>query len=138
MKKYYQHPAVVLGLGAGGLDAVRSLGKQGIEVYGIFTREDEAGRFSRYCSSLLFPPIKPDSNLFLERLIGFAKNIQKKAVLIPATDEFVNFICKYREILVEYFLFQIPDGDFIEKLLNKAIWFNLQANIVWRFPNLFL
>lgn len=137
MKKYYQHPAVVLGLGAGGLDAVRSLGKQGIEVYGIFTREDEAGRFSRYCSSLLFPPIKPDSNLFLERLIGFAKNIQKKAVLIPATDEFVNFICKYREILVEYFLFQIPDGDFIEKLLNKAYMVQLASKHSLEIPQTF-
>lgn len=114
------HPAVVLGLGAGGLDAARSLGKQGIKVYGIFTKEDEPGRFSRYSNSLCFPPIKSDSHLFSERLIGFAKDIQKKTVLIPTTDEAVNFISNYREMLAEYFFFQIPDGDVIENFLNKA------------------
>jgi predicted ATP-grasp superfamily ATP-dependent carboligase len=120
LKKHYQHPAVVLGLGAGGLDAVRSLGKHGIEVYGIFTSRKEAGRFSKYCKSVAFPPLKTNPDEFLKRLIDFGKNMQKKAVLLSTNDRYINFMCKHREILFKYFLFLIPDGDFIVKLVNKA------------------
>lgn len=108
-----------MGLGAGGLDAVRSLGKQGIKVYGIFTSGEEPGRFSRYCKPLAFPPLKSDPNSFLKKIIDFAKNLKISAVLLPVHDEYITFMCKYREILLKFFLFQIPDGNFIEKLVNK-------------------
>ena len=114
-----------MGLGAGGLDAARSLGKKGIEVYGIYTSNKEVGRFSRYCKAILFPPLKSNDKLFLEKIIELTKNFKRRAVLLPAHDEYINFISKYREVLSQYYLFMIPDGDFIEKLVNKSFMVQL-------------
>jgi predicted ATP-grasp superfamily ATP-dependent carboligase len=119
IRNRYKNPAVVLGLGAGGLDAVRSLGKQGIEVYGIFTENKEAGRISRYCKALAFPSVESDEKAFLEKLLDLAKNMREQSVLLAVSDRYITFMSKRRRILLEYFFSLIRDGDSVEKLVNK-------------------
>lgn len=112
--------AVVLGLGVNGLGIVRSLGRQKIRVLGIYTKDEEVGIFSKYCHAIKFPPLgKEDVQQFLSELIDLAKSYSERIVLFAESDLYVKFIVSNRKILDKYFVFKLPDQNFLEELLNK-------------------
>lgn len=134
MKRNSLFPAVVLGMGAGGLAVVRSLAAHGVSVYGIHTDTQEHGRLSRRCRSLRFPSVAAHENEYLERLLELGCQIGRQAALIPASDEKAAFISRHRERLSRDFLFALPEGDFVERLVSKRFMRDLAAQHGLRIP----
>jgi len=123
MKQYNSSktPAVVLGLGINGLALVRSLARNDISVFGIYTGSEEIGRFSRYISCFRFPGVMSAEGTFLERLINQFGNQADRPVLLCQSDEYVMFTSRHRDLLQQYFRFLLPDEGLLETLVRKDL-----------------
>ncbi|MCK5505540.1 MAG: hypothetical protein KAJ10_10275 [Thermodesulfovibrionia bacterium] len=115
----FGNSAVVLGLGVNGLGVVRALGCNKVKIVGIYTSESEPGRFSKYCKALKLPQLKIDKEGFIRGLKLAVEDAAIKPVLIPTSDEYVQFISDNREILSDLFLFILPSKDILNQLNNK-------------------
>ena len=122
-------PAIVLGMGINGLGALRSLGRQGIETYGIECREDLAFS-SKYCKKKC---VLPDPTVYpeecLEQFIKLGKSLDDKAVLLPAGDPYVAFVSRFRTELSHYFLFNVPEASILDNILDKRKQHKLAVNL---------
>jgi len=115
-------PAVVLGLSPTGLYAVRELGRAGIPVTGVAS-ELQAGRVSRYLSDSI---VEADETKRLERLIERFADSPAKPVLIPTSDQDIDFIITHAERLSSWFVFQDSYQDGVaESLLTKERFYKL-------------
>ncbi|MEO5656425.1 MAG: hypothetical protein ABIO65_10320 [Nitrospiria bacterium] len=111
-------PAVVLGLGVNGLGVVRALGRHGVPVVGVHQRDEEAGRFSRYCRAVTVSPPARDRRAFLTELIALGSR-RERPVLFPTSDEYVQILSDFREELSPVFRFNIPDAKTLEMIITK-------------------
>lgn len=123
----YANPAIVFELGVNGLGAVRSLGKLGIKVIGIYT-EEGAGCHSKYCQPLAFPKIADDEAGFKARLIELCVSLETPPVFFPTSDQSVSFISRHRDELARYAIFSLPDSDTLDKIINKDGTFELASS----------
>jgi len=116
-------PAVVTPLDSHmGLDIARSLGRRGIQVYGIDTLTDESlpGIHSKYCKFVRSPdPEKENGEAYIQFILEFGKKLTTKAVLYPLSDKHVLLISRHRAELQSYYDFVMPDHETIEKLTTK-------------------
>lgn len=115
----YSPPAVILGLGINGLGIARSLGVKRVKVWGVYERDDEVGRMSRYCKPVLFPKLEDDEKVFLEKLICELGDKNNKPILYCESDRYIFFVSKYRAELESYFRFLLPDKQLLETLISK-------------------
>jgi D-aspartate ligase len=115
-------PAVVLGLSPTGLYAVRELGRAGIPVTGVAS-EFQAGCASRYLKDCI---VEPDPVRRLQRLIDRFSGQQARPVLIPTSDQDIEFITAHTDRLGPHFAFQqsYRDGT-AEVLLTKERFYAL-------------
>jgi len=115
-------PAVVLGLSATGLYAIRELGVAGIPVIGIGTTR-QCGAASRYLQHVI---IEPDESRRLVALRKLVSGTVAKPVLIPTSDQDLEFIIRNSEELAEDFAFQ---GSYVDgqaaKILDKSTFYRL-------------
>jgi len=123
MNNSHQNIAVVLGTDVNGLGHIRSLGSNGIRVYGVYSeKSDESlGRYSRYCIPV---SCKRDNNfeiLLNEKLISLAENMPEKPVLFATSDYYVDFISRFRGELEKVYLFNIPDEKILNTISNKKL-----------------
>lgn len=104
-------PAVVLGLSPTGLHCVRSLGRAGVEVIGV-AEGRQAGRASRYVSEVIEDA--GDTQL-LEAMRNLGARLEERglpqAILIPSSDQHVEFIARHADVLAQYFRFQPSYSD---------------------------
>jgi predicted ATP-grasp superfamily ATP-dependent carboligase len=121
--------AIVMHMGANGLGITRSLGRSGVHVYGIDYDPTAAGFLSKFCrKKIIFPYPVTDEKKCLDELLKIGKN-EDNAVLIPASDLFVELISKYADRLSEHFLFNIPDSSIVDTLINKSKQYKFAKNI---------
>jgi threonine dehydrogenase-like Zn-dependent dehydrogenase len=78
--------AFVLGLGATGLGAVRSLGAVGISVTGVDWEPDAAGFKSRYCDAIRCADPAQEPEQVLDDLLSEGDKLDRPAVIIPTGD----------------------------------------------------
>src|SRR4051794_18202328 len=102
-------PAVVLSVhDHGGLGAVRSLGRLGVEVHGTFLRDRDAARSSRYLrASHTWDLDHRPADESVEFLLGVGRRLGRPAVLLPSEDHSAIFIAEQADRLRECFL--VPD-----------------------------
>lgn len=113
-------PAVVLGLSPTGLYAVRELGRAGVPVLGV-SATPQAGGWSKYLNYGPRLIVQSDENARLGRLMDAVSAEGLKPVLIPTSDQDVDFVIRYREILSERFVFQKSYSDGVaQSLMDKA------------------
>ena len=129
-------PAVILGLCPTGLAAVRELGKFGVKVFGHDKNRFSVGYFSKYCQRLT--KIRNNDPLeILGELISFAKKQSVNPILIPTSDEYLEFICKYTDELSSYFSFsRLPINQF-ELFINKSKFYRLCSKLKLPCPRTF-
>jgi predicted ATP-grasp superfamily ATP-dependent carboligase len=115
----YSTPAIVLGMSVNGLGVVRSLGRQGVPVFGL---DSEPGRYAmatRYAQCLVCPDAKKEP----EALFQFLKDLIAKnggqAVLFPTSDKHNEFVHEWREKLAPFAKFSIPPYPLMKQLLSK-------------------
>lgn len=132
-----KNEAIVLELGVNGLGVVRSLGKEGVPVTGIYTKSGP-GIFSKYCKPLLFPEIAENEEEFKKRFIELCSTMDFPPVLFPTSDESLSFISRHREELRKCSIFTIPEADVTEKIINKDGTYELAAKCGVVVPNTYL
>jgi predicted ATP-grasp superfamily ATP-dependent carboligase len=122
--------AIVLHMGQNGLGITRSLGRKGIEVYGIDHEKDATGFSSRYCKQgFIFPNPLLYPQECLNKFIELGNNLADKAVLLPASDYYVDFISEFEADLSPYFLFNIPDSSILENIVDKSKQYKLAEQL---------
>ena len=122
--------AIVIGMGRNGLGVCRSLGRQGIEVYGIVDKRDDIGFSSKYCKRrYVFRDVADYPEEGLNRLIEIGKSLDDKAVLLPTGDNYVAFISKFRDELSQYFLFNIAESLVLENIMDKSKQYQLAEGL---------
>lgn len=118
-------PAVVLDLSATGIGIVRSLAKQGIQVYAYDTEGKYKIGKTRYASCGICPsPVSMEEEL-LQFLTDLSQSLGQKAVLYAGSDDFVYFISKNRNVLSQYYKFLLPEQSLIEAVLDKRLTYEL-------------
>jgi len=121
-----ENPVLVLGLSATGLAVARILGSHGICVYGTDSSSFQIARFSKFAHKPSFGfqvEIKP---ALVEELISFAKGFELKPVLIPATDDFIEFVSENFYTLMEYYIIQESlSPEICPRFLNKLEFYKL-------------
>ena len=123
----YANPAIVIELGVNGLGVLRSLGKYGIEVTGVYT-EEGAGCYSKYCRPLELPKISVDEEGFKAELIKLCSSMPNCPVLFPTSDISVSFISRHRDELSNHALFSLPGQEILDKIINKDGTFDLASS----------
>ena len=115
-------PAVVMGLSPTGLYAVRELGRAGVPVLGV-TREWQPGCTSKHLSACI---VEPDEARRLERLMAHFPADTPRPVLIPTSDQDIEFIARHADLLSQRFVFQPSYAqDLIQTLLTKERFYAL-------------
>jgi hypothetical protein len=115
-------PAVVLDTGpdaAGGLAAIRGLGRLGIAVFGVHDSRWAPAAQSRYLSGrLVVPPGPGHAERARAGLIWLAQRIGSRAVLLPAGQAAASYLAESHVSLRDSFLlrrpgerFRMPGGD---------------------------
>lgn len=98
--------AVVMGLSPTGLHVVRILGRVGVRVIGVADGM-QLGRASRYLRGVI---AEPDPMRRLEAICALAQETAQgtpgRPVLIPTSDQHVDFVITHAAQLAKYFTFQ--------------------------------
>jgi D-aspartate ligase len=124
--------AFVEGMDVSAYGITRSLGRQGVPVYALNDRRDDALRFSRYCSgTFLYPddPTQPrtyagdrvaNQEVLCELLLEWSAGFQEKPVLFATSDWFARFLSNCGTRLRERFLFHWSPPDMFSTIVDKG------------------
>jgi D-aspartate ligase len=104
-----------------GLSAIRGLGREGVYTVAVdYSEEDRYGAASKYCSEkIIVPHYKEEPEKFIEALIDYAKKQDKKPVLIPCHDSYLEVIDAYLKEIKEYYLIPQTEQGLATKVMNK-------------------
>jgi D-aspartate ligase len=119
--------AIVFGLFETGLGVVRSLGIKGIKVTGIDFKKD-IGWYSRYVKPMNCPHPLEQGKEFIKWI---QSNFSEKKTKIPTfltSDDFLSSFSRNRDILSNYFLFNMIDNTLLAQISNKYNQFLLASN----------
>ena len=118
-----KHVAFLFGLFETGLGVARSLGREGIPVIGLDYKKDIAW-YSKYVTPF-FCPNPNDEDEFLLFIIDKAKKLNEKPIIFITADDYLPVIIKNKELLEDYFLFNLPDWPLLESIKDKYKQFKL-------------
>ena len=120
-------PVVVLGLGThGSIGIMRTLGRLGVQVYGIHSTRSSAASSSRYCrETFLWDPNAASSEATVDFLHGVARAIGRLSILIPTADEGALFVSEHAAFLRDSFLFPDVSPDLVRSLISKKCMYHL-------------
>lgn len=116
------HKAVILGNNYYiGLSAIRSLGKEGVHTVAVdYSEDDRYGAASKYCSEkIIVPHYKEETEEFIQALIDYAKKQDKKPVLIPCHDTYLEVIDAHLHRIKEYYLIPQTEQGLATRVMNK-------------------
>lgn len=117
-----KNKAVILGANYYiGLSVIRCLGRQGIPVAAVDYQEDGTYGFSsKYLSEkLIAPHYKKNTKEYIDFLIEYAKKQDKKPVLFPCADPYVEVVDAHLDVLREYFLIPQTEKGLYTKIMDK-------------------
>jgi D-aspartate ligase len=119
-------PVVVINCKLGALGIMRSLGSQGIPLYGIDAGRWLPGMASRYCRGRFFMDFDEcNPGPYLDNLIEVGKKIGRPSILIPTSDETTLFVAESRGELGKYFIFPNNDPQLLKTLISKEGMYGL-------------
>jgi predicted ATP-grasp superfamily ATP-dependent carboligase len=107
------------------LSIIRDLGRHGVPVITLTYKPHSPGRFSRYADTQVLPRIDEHPQVWLDRLLQEGKRQERKAVLIPGTDRFVEFVSAHRNELDLYYAIPLPQPTELAQLLDKRTQYRL-------------
>ena len=118
-------PVFILSLFDTGLYAARLLKNEDIIVYGFDHEPDNPGFYSKYITSFLVPQPQVEPQKLFEILLEKRKEFNVKPILIAATENYLEFIFRYRKALERDFLFILPSNELLGKIIDKSAQFEL-------------
>jgi D-aspartate ligase len=122
MNKSYN--AVVLGMFETGLGVARSLGREGITVYGFDHRKD-IGFYSKYLKAIICPHPLEQEEEFISFMLDFGRKCASRIVLFVTSDIFLTSVSKNRDRLTANYLINLSPDSLIQSISNKYRQFQL-------------
>jgi D-aspartate ligase len=121
-------PVVVVHCRLAALAIMRSLGALGIPVYGVSGDRRSPAMQSRYCRGrFLLPFHESQPERYLEGLLGVARDLGGRPILIPTSDETAQFVADHADVLRGRFRFQDNDAATVRRLASKREMFGLAS-----------
>lgn len=130
-------PAVIIGLNAAALSIIRSLGRKGIRIIGLYENPNNYCVKSRYLSKKIYQETLRDKPLINRLLNEVVPMVHESAVLFCATDESVLTISKYQDLLRPHFQFVIPNYEVIRTQISKKRFHEFASTNSFSVPNSF-
>ena len=118
------NPAVIFGLSETGLAIGRSLGKQGITVYGISFAK-EIAYYSKFIKGIILPHPESKEVDFKKLLAEFCTALFEKPVLFIASDVYLMFYARNSSFINQHFLSNLPCKDLIIDIQDKFTQYHL-------------
>lgn len=111
--------AVVLSTHTMGYGVIRSLGIMGVPITAVYYNKSDIGYLSKYVKNSVKSP-HPEKNEaeFIELLLNIGKKKQRP-ILIPANDETIVPIAKYKSALEKYFVVACTNYETMIKFVSK-------------------
>lgn len=134
-------PIIVLGCDSNGYGVIRSIVKfnKKIKIIGIDFNRKAPAFYSKFLYSkkvIIDPCINEEKAI--DEIILIGKKLSEKVVVIITSDIFLSLFNKYREILSEHFLYNIPEKYLLNQLLDKRMQYKLISNLYEQVPKTFL
>jgi len=130
-------PAVVIGLNAASLSIIRSLGRKGIRVIGLYENLSHCCSKSKYLSEKLYQKPLSDEPLIDRLLKEVVPTLRESAVLFCATDESVLTISEHQHQLRPHFQFILPNYEVIRTQISKKKFHEFASSNSFPVPNSF-
>jgi len=113
-------PVLILNCKLGALGIMRSLGVEGVSLYGVDEDRHSAGFLSRYCrGKFLMGFDEQREQEYLDDVIRLGQKLGERTILIPTSDELSLFVAKYSDQLCKYFLFPRNEHTLVSELISK-------------------
>jgi len=112
-------PAVIVGLNDAALSIVRSLGRKGIRIIGLYDGNSPSYYIkSKYCSVRIQAPLSGEQ--LVDTLINkVAKDLEEQAVLFCTNDHTVLTVSQYQGQLKPFFKFVLPSYEVTSTQISK-------------------
>ena len=110
----------------GGLGIIRSLGREGISVYGVHQSKWEPAARSRFLHRVFvwdFSSAAADDSL--KFLLELAQTIGKRPILIPTSDVTASFVAGNAGPLADKYLFATPSPEVVDQFSCKKRTYDL-------------
>lgn len=105
---------------------MRSLGAQGVTLYGVDTDSQAPGILSRYCKrGFVCGFDEKNPWRFLEDLLNVGKEIGRRSILIPTSDETAVYVTEHADVLRRWFLFPQNPPSLMQDLISKKGMYRL-------------
>lgn len=121
----------------GGLGAVRSLAREGVPVVGIAPDASRFGFATRYGTAKQCPNPVTHPEELLRFLLSEGDRLTEPGILLPASDEFVLFLWRYRQGLGERFRFNTASPEIMEAGVDKRRQYELAEQCGVPYPTTF-
>jgi len=119
-------PVVVINGQLAALAIMRSLGRLGIELYGVDGDASAPALLSKYCRQRVILPFRETaSRAYLDGLLELGHRIGSRALLVPTSDETTQFIADHRDTLREHFVFSNNSPELVRDLASKKEMFGM-------------
>jgi len=116
--KKYKTPAIVIGGGVNALGVIRNLGRNGVDVYCVVDKKDEAV-YSKYCKGyFVFPGIEQSKEKSRAFLTEFKRQLNCEAVVFPTSDLSVLNVARLLNKRGGY-LAVLSDLEILETMIEK-------------------
>lgn len=129
MRSKNNHPTGIIITGnnsTNNLGVVRNLGRHGVPLILISSNHRDMVRYSKYVSKrITYPQPKESKIQFVNFLLDVGKQMNKKYVLIPTSDEEALTFSKYKNELKQFYILPVPSLEIIQKLVNKKEFYKL-------------
>jgi len=129
--------ALVIGLEQiTGLNTVRSLHREGVPTIAITSQPRSALSRSNMCKKIYCEDV--NGNQLIETLQLLGKYIKNKPVLMPTSDTQVELISNHRELLLDDFLFYLPEKSVVDLFLHKTKFASFAKKYNFEIPKTFV
>ncbi len=134
-------PAVVFKLDPnvmhhGGLGVIRSLGRKGVQVYGVHEDSLAPAAHSRYLAAKwMWSPAEAEPEIIYEGLLRLSAHIDRPAVLLPTDDAAAIFLAEHGEQLRDRYWFPRIDADLPRAVSDKYSLYQLCRSVGFPCPD---
>ncbi len=102
------------------LDMARSLGRLGVQVYGIGPYRRASGLLSRYFSKKFLWDVDDEATRkTVQYLLAIGNSIGESSILIPTTDKSAMMVADFANKLGEWYIFPKVSTKLVHSLINK-------------------
>jgi predicted ATP-grasp superfamily ATP-dependent carboligase len=108
------------------LGVIRGLGRHGVPIILLDVDRGSMVRYSKYVSKKLTCPDPNKSEIpFINFLLDFGKQMDKKCMIIPTGDMDALILSKHKDELERFYILPMPSFEVIQKLVDKKRFYKL-------------